>query len=251
MSFYGPPVEALGRFVHQLSGAINIYKENKLSFWAGDNVVALARRFSFSRDQRFRAAFAKHAGPDDDSKMWRIATYCWAIRSAFGATGDLVECGVFKGFYAGVAVDYLDLDRSGRTFYLYDTFEGLDPEFSSERARDTLNPHYATPFYDEVVRRFAPYRNVRIVKGTVPKILSAVAPAEVAFLHLDMNAGQAEHEALEFFWPRIPVGGVVLADDFGRTEHDVYDALSVWATHVGHAFLELPTGQGLLFKTHS
>ena len=37
----------------------------------------------------------------------------WAIRSAFGANGDLVECGVFKGFYTGVAVDYLDLDRSG------------------------------------------------------------------------------------------------------------------------------------------
>jgi O-methyltransferase len=248
MSFYGPPQNELGSVVHHLSEAVTAYQKHGLSYWAADNCVALNRRTQFMRDKQFGAAFAKHSAKGDEPKMWRIATYCWAIRTAFGVAGDLVECGVFEGLYAGTAFDYLDLDASGRTFYLYDTFVGLVEKYSSS-SELMINGSYAHPYYEIVQKRFASHPSARIVPGMVPDVLYQTAPEKVAFLHLDMNAAAAEAAAAAFFWQRMPKGGVILADDYGRAEHQVGDRLDIWASSVGHTFLEMPTGQGLLIKT--
>lgn len=64
-----------------------------------------------------------------------------------------------------------------------------------------------------------------------------------------MNCVEAEIAALEFFYDRIPEGGVILLDDYGRSEYEpMYHAYQAWFGARNHRILELPTGQGLIVK---
>ncbi len=249
MTFYGVGDTAdLDRIADALKVIDDIYHKYGRSTFFGDNLVALQRVLSFAHDERFRAAYDANAGDENTSKMWRVHTYCWAARSALSVPGDFVECGVYKGFYAGVLTDYLAFRTRAKEFYLYDTFEGLVEEWSEESERDSVNPHFDwVGTHEAVVSRFAPYPNVHVVKGVVPDVLEQQAPEHIAFLHLDLNAALAEVAALDKLAERLSDGAIVLMDDYGRQDNlALHRALNDWWRTHGYEVLELPTGQGLV-----
>jgi O-methyltransferase len=220
--------------------------------YMADNLIAVARNLGFTRDHTFlTAAVGAFQEPEDQHKLWRLHTYCWAISTALGLEGALVECGVYKGLYAVTALGTLGTAITPeRDYYLYDTFQGLDNRYASEMEMRMSAPEFAGEGLEAQVRkRFAPWANVHVVAGTVPDVLADTAPDRVAFLHLDMNCAEAEIAALEFFYDRIPVGGVILLDDYGRSEYEpMFDAYQAWFGARSHRILELPTGQGLIVK---
>ena len=249
MSFYGPPREQLGQIVSALKTVEAVYEQNGIMTFMQDNLVALMRNESFGADTAFVAALLANADDDRDAeKIWRLHTCCWAARSAIAIEGDFVECGTYKGFYAGVLTQYLRFETLPQKFYLYDTFAGLVPEWSTDLERRQANPGYQWDgVYQSVLDRFAIYPNVRVVKGVVPEVFESTAPERIAFLHLDLNAGAAETAALDWLAPRISEGAMVVLDDFGRLEQkDLCKAHLDWWGQRGQTILELPTGQGLV-----
>ena len=89
-----------------------------------------------------------------------------------------MECGVNRGFLSSSIMDYLDWNSLDRTFYLLDTFYGLDERFISEEERrdGTLEKnehHLKIDFYTTdsapVRANFAEWKNVRIVEGASPR----------------------------------------------------------------------------------
>jgi hypothetical protein len=249
MSFYGPPREKLGQIVSSLKNVETVYDQHNLTTFMHDNLIALMRNETFTTDNAFVAALLANAEDDRDAaKIWRLHTCCWAARSALGIEGDFVECGTYKGFYAGVMMQYLRFETEARQFYLYDTFAGLPAEWSSELEREQANPGYQWDgVYQDVLDRFAIYPNVRITKGVVPEVFDSVVPERIAFLHLDLNAGAAETAALDRLLPRLSDGAMVVLDDFGRLEQaDLCRSHLDWWHQHGHMVLELPTGQGLV-----
>ena len=120
MSFYGPPREHLGQVMSGLESVEKVYDQHGLTTFMQDNLVALMRNQSFTADAAFTAALLSNADDERDrSKIWRLHTCCWAARSALALEGDFVECGTYKGFYAGVIMQYLRFDGLPRQFYLY------------------------------------------------------------------------------------------------------------------------------------
>ena len=104
----------------------------------------------------------------------------------------------------------------------------------------------AQNLYEECVKRFAPYPNIRVIQGSVPEILKAGAPEKVAFLHLDMNSADAEDGALRFFYDRLAPGAMVVFDDYGwRAYREQKLVADEFMEEVGGQIMELPTGQGL------
>jgi len=156
-------------------------------------------------------------------------------------------------------MQYLDWDRLGKCLYLVDTFAGPIPdqyspeEIACGRAEIAANALVAGAYVtdiESVRRNFSSWRNVRIVRGAVPGVLPEVEPNAVAFLHLDMNCAYPERAALEFFWERIPRGGMVLFDDYcyaGCEEQG--RAIQAAAERFGVEVLSLPTGQGLIVRS--
>ncbi len=211
---------------------------------------------SFLYDPRFRAAYQRGvAAGGNIAWHWRVHIGLWAAKTAARFEGDFVECGVNRGFLSSAIMNYLDWDSLGKTFYLLDTFEGIDPNQTTEELERLRNAkHIDEGFYitdlEAVRTNFAEWKNVKLIKGVVPDTLSEIDSETIAFLHIDMNHAAPEVAALRTLWPRIAKAGIVLLDDYAyfgyRPQKEAMDALG---EELGFSVATLPTGQGLIIRT--
>jgi hypothetical protein len=88
------------------------------------------------------------------------------------------------------------------------------------------------------------------IKGYVPEVLTkSEMPQYLDWLHIDLNASQPTVAAMDFFWERIRVGGLVLLDDYGFIGYDeTRKAVDDWVNKNNAFLLTIPTGQALVFK---
>ena len=112
----------------------------------------------------------------------------------------------------------MDNDRNGRSqprskkFYIYDTFTGLVPQYSSAadfpgapQYLEHIDKEYRASDIEGCVRdRFRNKDYVVVTKGVVPDALQEIAPERIAFLHLDSPAtalvcSTASHWAASLF----------------------------------------------------
>lgn len=230
--------------------------------YANDALITFNNFHAFLDDPEFQRAYqrgARSLGNEDWYQwQWRVHVGLWAAASASKLEGDFVECGVSYGFLSSAIMEYLDWDRQGKTFYLLDTFAGLDPRFVTENERragalETSKGHLRNGMYvngvDSVRANFAQWKNQRIIVGAVPETLEQVDAPSVAYLHIDMNCAPPEVAALRFFWPRLTPGAFVLLDDYANRGRDEQRAaMDEVAGELGVKICTLPTGQGLLIK---
>jgi len=72
---------------------------------------------------------------------------------------------------------------------------------------------------------------------------------KVAFLSIDMNCMEPEIEAINYFWPKLVPGAIVILDDYEWPQHEEQrNAFKQFAKENNTQILPLPTGQGLLIK---
>ena len=64
---------------------------------------------------------------EDIGIHWRIVTLCSAATHA--------ACGINTGIMSGAACKYLDFNKTGKSFWLFDTFEGIPVDQISETVR--------------------------------------------------------------------------------------------------------------------
>ncbi len=64
------------------------------------------------------------AAGQDYGWHWRVHVGLWAAASCASLEGDFVECGVNRGFLSSAIMEHLDWDKTGKHFYLLDTFNG-------------------------------------------------------------------------------------------------------------------------------
>ncbi len=221
------------------------------------DLLYTAHNADFMREPVFAEAYRLGTRTDGgqllkgDGIHWRVHVICWAAWHARHLAGDFVDCGVNTGMYARAVIHYVDFHRLGKTYYLLDTFSGMDPRYSSPyemRRNDILGYGRRTGVYEQVQETFRGF-NVAIIRGPVPETLPQVTASSIAFLSVDMNAVLPEVAALEFFWDRLVSGGIIVLDDYGypgcleqKEAHDRF------AASKGLRILSLPTCQGLILK---
>ena len=186
--------------------------------------------------------------------QWRIHVLCWAASHAMKLEGDFVDCGVHTGIFPRAVVNFVNFGNSNKTYYLLDTFNGLDENYSNmeEIKRNSwmgYSKEDSNSLYNQVVKTFENYK-VKIIKGSVPETLSQVNSSKICYLSLDMNCILPEVEALEFFWDKMVSGGMIIFDDYGyaNSTNDQKKAHDDFAKFKGVYILTLPTCQGLLIK---
>ena len=215
----------------------------------------------FMDDPRFIRAYARgvKATGIDYNWHWRVHTGLWAATHAARLEGDFIEFGVAKGFLSSSIMTFLDWDKRGKTFYLCDTFYGLDQKYvSAEELSDGAmkkNQHLIDiGLYSvdakAVTENFAEWKNARVVPGPVPETLAQLpADARFAFAHIDMNCAPPEVAAATYLWDRLSDGGMILLDDYayaGYRHQKV--AMDKFAKSKNVSVLSLPTGQGLIVR---
>ena len=239
--------------VAELQGALDtlrrLYQDR---YFIGDMLCTFAKECSFTRDTEFLDAVERNmTWAGEGAVLWRLHTLVWAARSAMNLPGDMVECGVYQGYSAAVVMGCVEKSMGDKSFYLYDTFEGLSEQYSSawEQSISPKRLFAAEGLYEAVQGRFSDSPNVRLIKGVVPEVLEHESPRQICFLHVDMNAAAAEIGALEVLFDRVVTGGFIVLDDFGQSRlSDLHAAETAWMQERGYQVLELPTGQGLVIK---
>ena len=214
-----------------------------------DHLITVGRNMGFLRDPHFLGAMENHATNEQESSLaWRLHTLMWAAEHCLHLPGEFVECGVYRGFSTAVLAEYLDFSKVEKTFFLYDTFDGMPKE--SSRLIGTGYREYADPgLYEFVQKRFAGYPNIQLVRGLIPQSFEIACPEKIAYLHIDLNCARAELAALNTLFDRVVPGGMIILDDFGwETYREQHNVETAFMHERGYRILEVPTGQGLVVK---
>jgi O-methyltransferase len=243
--------------------AIDILRSPEKIFicdFKADGLAVRDKNLSFLTDPPFRAAWDHTVernkagwGGEVPNVPWRVHVACWAAQHCLSIEGDFAEFGVHTGIMSVAVCKYVDLDRSGKQMFLYDTFSGIPvSDRMSAHEIDTakkLNTDYYFDCYEIAKANFADFSNARLVRGILPDSLDMSAFGKLSFVHVDLNNAAPEMAVISAIWDRISHGGIVLIDDyaFGGFEEQ-HDAWNSFAASKGHAVLTLPTGQGLVFR---
>ncbi|HBN74301.1 MAG TPA: macrocin O-methyltransferase [Planctomycetaceae bacterium] len=151
--------------------------------------------------------------------------------------GAVVECGVWKG---GAVMSSLltmrDMNRTDREYFLYDTFEGMPMPSESDKKYD--GDKLLTDFqerqigedgsswcrgeFNEVQENvygtgYDPAR-IHFIKGKVEETIPHTLPDQIAILRLDTDWYESTRHELEYLYPRLSPGGVLIIDDYGHWE---------------------------------
>lgn len=141
--------------------------------------------------------------------------------------GNVAECGCFAGLSSmQMCLAYrenVDKDWTGATHHIFDSFEGLSepgPEDLPHECDEivAMNMHkgnFAVPL-DHVTTAFvsAGFGDVVIHPGWIPTQFAEVADEKFAFVHIDVDLAAPSSASLEFFYPRLLRGGMVITDDY-------------------------------------
>jgi glycosyltransferase involved in cell wall biosynthesis len=128
-----------------------------------------------------------------------------------GVLGDFAELGVYRGNSAAVLAHYAR--QHNRLVFLFDTFDGFD-------AGDLtgIDASVSREFHDtslDLVRENVGDGSVVYVKGHFPgSITDEAAARRFAIVHLDCDLYEPMRAALEFFYPRLSPGGLMILHDY-------------------------------------
>lgn len=123
--------------------------------------------------------------------------------------GVMAEIGVYKG---GSSYLIAKTDQY-RLLYACDSFEGL-PE-----ANSSVDIHHKGEFADvdfDKVKKLLKLPNVKIIKGFFPdvELHAEMTDKLYSFVHVDVDLYQPTLDCLNFFYPRMLPGAVLVSDDY-------------------------------------
>ena len=59
---------------------------------------------------------------------------------------------------------------------------------------------------------------VKLYKGWIPERFNEISGQKFSFVHIDVDLYQPTRDSLEFFFPRLVEGGMIVVDDYGMTQ---------------------------------
>jgi O-methyltransferase len=132
------------------------------------------------------------------------------VRALSGIKGDLAEVGVYRGASSRIIREAEPL----KPLHLFDTFEGLPKPSAKD---DAFSEGLYRASLQGVQGYLSRYRNVHFYPGLFPQTAEPVINTRFSFVHLDVDLYDSTLRGLEFFWPRLQLGGAILSHDYSTS----------------------------------
>jgi hypothetical protein len=166
--------------------------------------------------------------------------------------GDLAECGAHRGrgSYLMLAANR----HNQKHMYSFDSFEGLSEPTDADASGDKrVQPWAMNDFAvaeEEAAANLAAFKGrFTLYKGWIPERFPEVSDRRFSLVHIDVDLYDPTLASVEFFWPRLNPGGLIVCDDYAsRRCPGAKKAMDEFAASQGLRVAELTTMQGLLFK---
>jgi O-methyltransferase len=216
------------RFTRRFSRAvIHRFQQKILSFYKGPDISGLIRQVRAEVDCQILS--------NEGYMVYSVA------RAQATMEGAMAEVGAYQGASAK-----LICEAKGETeFHVFDTFCGLvdagdkDPLFrqSDYSASETAVRQYLSA-----------YPNVHIHKGFFPAATGdVVRDKKFSFVNLDVDTYASTRDSLEFFYPRLLPGGILMSHDYAQAD-GVRKAFDEVLKSRPESVIELPESQCMLIK---
>lgn len=145
-------------------------------------------------------------------------------------SGDIVECGVWRGGSIMAAILALNKYESIRNIRLYDIFSGMsepthkDRKYDGETAKIIAKregSHWCNASLREVKTNISTmqydHSKIEFIKGKVEETISEKnTGSAIALLRLDTDWYESTKHELKYLFPKLVKGGVLIIDDYGH-----------------------------------
>lgn len=155
--------------------------------------------------------------------------------------GDMAEVGTYQGGSARMICEA----KGDRTLHLFDTFEGLP--IPAKQDGDVHREHQYSCSLESVQGYLAQQRNVHYYKGRFPDSAPTNLNCRFSFAHFDVDLYESTLGCLEYFYPRMLPGGIMLSHDYSILS-GVRDAFAEFLEDKPEALIELPSTQCMVLK---
>lgn len=183
-----------------------------------EKVMPRASYSPWNLDDEFRRTYAavqQHTLVD----MYRCWELWTLVEQTCGLPGCVMEVGVWRGGTGALLAKQESQCGGSRPVYLCDTFAGVvkagenDPDYRGGEHDDT-----SKAIVDDLLHAKLGLSNYRLLEGVFPEETAAEVETEVdrvRLCHIDVDVYQSAKDVNDWVWPRLPIGGVVVYDDYG------------------------------------
>lgn len=148
----------------------------------------------------------------DASRLYALVLNLSQVISE-GIPGDLAELGVYRGNSAAVMAHYAE--KADRSLYLFDTFSGFDPRDFVGIDANAPQAFDATSI--DMVKKTIGSDRAIYVPGFFPgTVTPEISDRRFAIAHLDCDLYEPMKAGLEFFYPRLSTGGLMMMHDYSN-----------------------------------
>lgn len=155
--------------------------------------------------------------------------------------GELAEVGV----YQGASAKLLCLAKGAKPLHLFDTFAGL-PKATVEDGTVHREHQYSCSL-ESVQEYLKGFENVSFHPGLFPDSAVNLEERQFCLVHIDVDLYQSTLGCLNYFYPRMIPGGVILSHDYSLLT-GVKAAFQKFLSDKPERVFELPTTQCMLTK---
>jgi hypothetical protein len=168
--------------------------------------------------------------------------------------GSTAECGVARGVGSALICKALEgAYREGDHHYGFDAFSGLAEPVEQDKLASGAKGWAAGELSHDgslAQELFAKFPQAELRVGWIPETFADLPEQQFRFVHIDVDLYEVTRDCVEFFYPRLVVGGVMLFDDHGMIScPGARKAVEEYFAKTDEQILDLPTGQGLLIKS--
>lgn len=205
-------------------------------------VVLGERKKAWNADEEFLSQ-VERSGAVSTRQLERYWVVCQYVKQSLAAEGLTAECGV----YLGVTSWFICENSDGRQHFGFDSFSGLSKPGSHDGDYWTLGDLSVAASI--ATGRLARFPNATLLDGWIPDRFAEVSDQSFSFVHIDVDLYRPTLDSLEFFYPRLVPGGVIVLDDYGFvTCPGARKAADGYMASRQEMILHLPTGQGVIVR---
>ncbi|OGJ95012.1 MAG: hypothetical protein A2487_11520 [Candidatus Raymondbacteria bacterium RifOxyC12_full_50_8] len=122
--------------------------------------------------------------------------------------GQAAEVGVYKGGSAKL----IAMTCKNKNVHLFDTFEGAP--LRNVKVDENIDEDFSNTSLEEVKTFLSDCGNIEIHDGLFPGTAIPVENQRFCFVHIDTHQYQSTKDAINYFYPRMTTGGVIVFDDW-------------------------------------
>jgi len=156
--------------------------------------------------------------------------------------GEYAEVGICQGSTAKVICEA----KGDKPLHLCDTFEGLPQPGAAEQHVEKQGRFACS--LESIQAYLQGYPNLHYHRGLYPDSVRGVLDdVRFSFVHLDVDLYASTKDCLEYFWPRLVPGGILISHDYSILE-GIRRTFTEFTATTREQVIELPTTQCMLVK---